>query len=52
MVSNINMLPYTADRGSLGQGVSEDPNLVRNVTFSVETACPPQWWKKENSDFW
>ena len=37
--------------GTLGQGVSNAHNR-RVVTFTVNVACPPIWWKRENEAFW
>jgi hypothetical protein len=40
------------DSAKLGYGVSTDPNLRRTVTFTIDVACPPPWWKLENEAFW
>ena len=37
---------------AVGQGVSSDPTMRRAVTFTIDVACPPIWWKRENEDFW
>ena len=37
--------------GALGQGVMTDPSASREVTFTIDVACPPDWYKDEHRDF-